>query len=436
MIPFNKISHDQTALIYHEERISYGELLRVSTSYQEALENTDEKIIFIPMEETPKTIYKIVACMLAKKIFVPVPGQEALFHVQKIIDSFSSAALWMEEFEYFKTKRNELVLPEDTLFIGFTSGTTGERKGFVRNQQSWLRSFEIFHSVPVFHPKKYVTCLTPLHYSLGLYVLLQTLYSGQAFILDIKSIDDLLNMPEILNNVQIFSVPTVFRYWLARINKKILGAFDVILGGETMSVKQREQFFAQCPDASLYVFYGTSESSFITYTSDRFPENHCVGQNFPEVKISIKNKKNSIGKIVVNSPMNFQGYLKEGQFYPAEMEISTGDLGMYNRTLFYYGREDERINRKGEKIFPTEIEAIMLQLPQVKDLSIYGLPDPILGQRVVAEVVWQSQPLTLKEINQRIRKYSFRKVKIDTVITVNQVSYSESGKKEKISQES
>lgn len=280
-----------------------------------------------------------------------------------------------------------------------------------------------------------MTCLTPLHYSLGLYTLLQTLCSGQTYLLGLRKISSLASNPAVLNDSQIFSVPTVFNYWIEKMEKPMFGTFDVILGGESVTENQRKTFASKCPEARLFDFYGTSETSFISYNDQQLPERNCLGNFFPKVQVTILDADDSIGEIAVKSPMNFQGYLNNGQIILAEETIKTGDLGKYEKVLFYFGRKDKRINRKGEKIFPAYLEKIVLQLPQIKDALIYGVSDPELGERVLAEVVWKDEPLALSAINEFIKENSYRKGKIDTLLSVQEIQYNESGKKKRFIQE-
>jgi fatty-acyl-CoA synthase len=65
-----------------------------------------------------------------------------------------------------------------------------------------------------------------------------------------------------------------------------------------------------------------------------------------------------------------------------------GDLGRIDRdgTLVLIGRGTSVINRGGEKVFPQEIEQVLLEHPAVDDALVFGLPDERLGQSVAAIV--------------------------------------------------
>jgi acyl-CoA synthetase (AMP-forming)/AMP-acid ligase II len=67
----------------------------------------------------------------------------------------------------------------------------------------------------------------------------------------------------------------------------------------------------------------------------------------------------------------------------------TGDIGVLDgdRYLKLVGRIKELINRGGEKISPTEIEAILLEHSAVAEAAVFGVPDAKYGEEVAAAVV-------------------------------------------------
>ncbi len=69
--------------------------------------------------------------------------------------------------------------------------------------------------------------------------------------------------------------------------------------------------------------------------------------------------------------------------------LDTGDLGYLDEDgyLFLVGRSDDVINRGGEKIYPREIEEVLLAQPGVRSAAVVGAADDVLGERPVAYVV-------------------------------------------------
>jgi fatty-acyl-CoA synthase len=68
--------------------------------------------------------------------------------------------------------------------------------------------------------------------------------------------------------------------------------------------------------------------------------------------------------------------------------LMTGDRARWaaDGTLEFIGRDNMCINTGGEKVFPEEVEAVLLGHPGVKDVRVVSLPDPRFGRKVVAVV--------------------------------------------------
>lgn len=68
--------------------------------------------------------------------------------------------------------------------------------------------------------------------------------------------------------------------------------------------------------------------------------------------------------------------------------LRTGDLvRLEGDRVQFVGRADTTINVGGMKVQPLEVEQILLEVPGVADARVSGVPNPIAGQLVVAEIV-------------------------------------------------
>ncbi|MGE5421345.1 MAG: AMP-binding enzyme, partial [Chloroflexota bacterium] len=67
----------------------------------------------------------------------------------------------------------------------------------------------------------------------------------------------------------------------------------------------------------------------------------------------------------------------------------TGDLGEVDEDGFIYltARKNEIIKVRGKRLSPKEIEAVILQLPEVVDCSVEGIEDLIEGEALKATIV-------------------------------------------------
>jgi acyl-CoA synthetase (AMP-forming)/AMP-acid ligase II len=69
--------------------------------------------------------------------------------------------------------------------------------------------------------------------------------------------------------------------------------------------------------------------------------------------------------------------------------LATADLGFLDADGFLYlvGRADDVINRGGEKVYPTDVEQVLLADPRVSAAAVVARSHPISGQEPVAFVV-------------------------------------------------
>ena len=98
-----------------------------------------------------------------------------------------------------------------------------------------------------------------------------------------------------------------------------------------------------------------------------------------------------IGRVQIRGAGVITAYASGGRPGAIDDEgwLDTGDLGYLDAEgyLFLVGRSDDVINRGGEKIYPREIEEILLAQPGVRSAAVVGLADAVLGERPVAYVV-------------------------------------------------
>lgn len=105
------------------------------------------------------------------------------------------------------------------------------------------------------------------------------------------------------------------------------------------------------------------------------------------------------GEVVVRGPAVFDGYLDDPDANEAAFTngwYRTGDLGRFDADGFLTisGRVKEIINRGGEKVAPTEVEAVLARHGAVQQAHVFGIPHPTLGEEVVAAVVLRESAST------------------------------------------
>ena len=111
------------------------------------------------------------------------------------------------------------------------------------------------------------------------------------------------------------------------------------------------------------------------------------------------------GELQGRGPSCFSGYYGSPEeslkAWTSDGWFPLRDMGQWDGkgNLIILGRKDELIIRGGQNIQPGEIENHLLAHPKVKQAAIVGMPDPIMGQRVCAYIVPETEPeLELEEL--------------------------------------
>jgi acyl-CoA synthetase (AMP-forming)/AMP-acid ligase II len=95
------------------------------------------------------------------------------------------------------------------------------------------------------------------------------------------------------------------------------------------------------------------------------------------------------GELWVRGPQISGEYVGVGSTLDAEGWFPTKDRAWFDDEgyLFIEGRMDDTIIRGGENIAPAEIEDVLLDHPDVREVAVIGRPDEEWGERIVAVVV-------------------------------------------------
>jgi acyl-CoA synthetase (AMP-forming)/AMP-acid ligase II len=141
----------------------------------------------------------------------------------------------------------------------------------------------------------------------------------------------------------------------------------------------------------------------------------------------------------IRSDTAMLGYLNAPSPFDAEGWFNTGDVvethGEYLRIL---GRHSEIINVGGEKVYPAEVESVLLEMENIRDVTVKGIPNPVTGHIVMA-IVCLGQEEDPTALRRRIRRFCQGRLapyKIPRLVQMSQDAlYSERFKKVRVSVE-
>jgi len=433
----------QTAIIDGQESVTYKQLEQRVQERAKVLAAIPQKVILAPMSNAIDQLINFLALIRADKVAVPVNAGLSEQGLQDILAQFEAPLLLTDiltisEKAAGPIASDEYASPGDLAFIGFTSGTTGQPKGYRRTHQSWVKSFEGTNQLIRQSCKQSATVFGSMHYSLSLYTLMQTLYFGQTFILNQHfSTKRLIDLVKLTESLTCYLVPTMIHALVSKLeaqNEVLTEDYTIISSGAKLNVDIRRKLYRYCPNVQLYEFYGSSETSYISMETEQgIPSDNSVGQLFPGVEIVIDQPNaEGVGEIKVRSPLNFAGYHRKGEDYVATVAcVSTGDLGkVAGDTLEFYGRKDDCINRGGEKFYPLEFERQLLKLAAVAEIVVLGIPDAHYNEKIGAVIVWsdQNQAMSMAEINAYLASRMSRPAKIDHIFAVEEIPKQSNGK--------
>ncbi|WP_391206398.1 AMP-binding protein [Psychrobacillus sp. L4] len=330
----------------------------------------------------------------------------------------------------------------ELLFIGFTSGTTGIPKGYMRTHLSWIKSFEATNEVFQLDNMEHILAPGPFVQSLSLFALMQSLYYGATFHIVHKfNAHEVLTLCKQNPNAILFVVPTMIE---SMMHQAVLGQTHIqalINSGAKWSKESKRRAKEIFGEANLYEFYGSSEASYISYL-DVYEENksNSVGKPFSGVQVSIRDEhfqelpNGTIGQLYIRSDMMFLGYHHLPEETMAAFREGWLILGDYmymdeDGYLYLAGRAKNMLVSGGLNIFPEEVESILLQLPAIQEVMVLGVPDLYWGEQVTALVKWSGQQrLSIKEIKDYCRQNLASYKAPKQLITVDHFIYTSNGK--------
>jgi fatty-acyl-CoA synthase len=314
------------------------------------------------------------------------------------------------------------VPPEAPAEMLYTSGTTGSPKGCLLSHgnfwykareyldlHGWTAEDRCLVAVPYFHIFGALGCITANMLAGSTQVLMDVFEPEAAM----RLIQD--------ERVTVFSgVPTMFitilghpqfkAYDLRSLRTGTIGAAPV---PREMMAKILDREHGLGMDAT--VVYGLTEATGGTHFTRRGDPLDkrvaTVGRVTPELVDRIVDPATGRecapgeeGEVCVKGPSLMLGYYKRPEATAEKVRdgwLHTGDMGVKDADgyLRITGRLTDMIIVGGFNTYPAEIENFYLRHPAILDVSIVGVPDPVLGEVVMAFVIPKAgQTLTAEEV--------------------------------------
>lgn len=331
-------------------------------------------------------------------------------------------------------------ISSDIAMIIYTSGSTGEPKGVTLTHRNMLVAS---HSINTYLENKeedIVLCALPLSFDYGLYQMIMSISMGATLVLEKDFVWPHLFLKQIQKN-KVTAIPLV-PSMVGLLQKAIsIAKYDystvryVTNTGAALSIDHISILKNIFPNAEIFSMYGLTECKRCTYLPPKYIETKptSVGIAIPNTELWIVDENNNkvgpnvVGQLVIrgetimkyywNNPIATKEKLKYDPYYD-EYLLYTGDFAELDQEgfLYYRGRADEVIKSRGVKVSPKEIEDIIMLLPQVNEVAVFGKENNIYGEEICAVISVKDQKnIQCSDITNICQKF-LEKEKIPTYI--------------------
>ncbi|HVR55105.1 MAG TPA: class I adenylate-forming enzyme family protein [Pseudorhodoferax sp.] len=362
----------------------------------------------LPTTSTPAQLAGLAANAGAKRLFLdrsvaePWPEDAALPRV--LLD-----AGWSDWLRDAPAPQPVAVTAQSAFNIIYSSGTTGMPKGIV--QSCGMRWAQLQRSpTNGFGPDAVTLLSTPLCSNLTLTYLFGALGLGGTVVLMRKfDAGRYLALAQQHHATHSVLVPVQFRRLLDHpdFERSDLSTLTRrFCAGAPFSAALKAEVLRRWPGA-LTEYYGLTEGGGRTeLQAERFPDKlHTVGRPSAGNDIRLIDAEgrelppHAVGEIVGRSATMMTAYhglpekTREAEWFdPTGLRfIRTGDMGRFDADgfLVLVDRRKDMLISGGFNLYPSDLEAVLLQHPQVADATVVGVPSERWGETPVAFVVIQ-----------------------------------------------
>ncbi|AOY75655.1 long-chain fatty acid--CoA ligase [Clostridium formicaceticum] len=401
---------DREAIIWKGKVYTYNWLSHKTKEFLQILKSQnihEGQIVSVEGDYSPTISALIIALIHNGNIIVPLSSaiEENKKEFLQIADVSKRVVFDKEDhYEMIDTDNKiesplleRLIKEKESGLVLFSSGSTGKSKGALHNFNLLLEKY-----------KKQQKTLRTLIFLLidhigGINTLFYILANGGTMVIETsKNPGDICRAIEKYGVELLPTSPTFMNLLMLSEEYKNYNLTSLKLityGTEPMPVFTLKKFNEIFPHIQLKQTYGLSELGIMATKSESNSSLWVkLGGDGYETKVVegtlwIKAKSSMLGYL--NAPNPFD---EDGWFNTQDMVLQKGDYFMI------LGRQSEIINVGGEKVYPAEVESVILEVENIKDVTVRGEANPLMGNIVCAKVNLL-YPEDLLSVKKKIKAY-------------------------------
>jgi long-chain acyl-CoA synthetase len=315
--------------------------------------------------------------------------------------------------------------PDDLAFLQYTGGTTGVAKGAMlthRNLVANLQQVSPWIARNLADGKETALIPLPLYHVFALTVNLVFMKIGAHIIL-VTNPRDIPALIHLLKKTPITAMIGVNTLYNALLNAPVFSEVNVrslkLAAAGGMAVQRAvAQRWKAATGVTLIEGYGLTETSPIAIANplnlDEWSGN--IGLPIPSTEAAILDDAGKelpvgqVGEIAIRGPQVMKGYWQRpeetAKVFTADGWFRTGDMGFMDEEGYFKitDRKKDMIVVSGFKVFPNEIEDVVMEHPGVLEVAAIGVPDERSGEAVKIVVVRNDPALTESELLEHCRQ--------------------------------
>jgi acyl-CoA synthetase (AMP-forming)/AMP-acid ligase II len=314
---------------------------------------------------------------------------------------------------------------EDLAMLLYTSGTTGKPKGAMISHYAAVRGgYEYSLGVDAGADDVFVGFLPMSHsYGCGSILIQPLLLQATVVLMDKFAVETAFQLIEQEKvSLQLGSAT----HYILELNHKSRSQYDLssLRAGLIAGMIAPEGLITRVEnEMNVYLtsFWGASEvgpglGSMCPYPSPLDIREQYIGRPVDGTQMRVVDprtreelKEGQIGELTLKGWHVMQGYWKNPEGTARQIIdgwLHMGDLASREPDGFFkiHGRTKDLINRGGYKIYPYELECLLVEHPKVEQVCVVATPNPVLGESICACVIpGKDQSITLAEVRDLLK---------------------------------
>ncbi|MHB1402910.1 MAG: AMP-binding protein [Thiobacillus sp.] len=315
------------------------------------------------------------------------------------------------------------VTRDDIAFLQYTGGTTGVAKGAILTHGNLVANVEqtsAWIGTVLREGEEVVVTPLPLYHVFALTANLLTFVKWGGNNVLIANPRDIPGFVKVLRTTRftaITGVNTLYRKLLdapgfERVKPANAGALKLAVAGGMSVQRAVAERWQQRMGVTLIEGYGLTEASPIVCANpiDAAGFSGAIGMPIPSTRVEIRDEAGNplppgkAGELCVQGPQVMRGYWnmadETARVLSADGWLRTGDIcEMDARGMVrFVERAKDVVVVSGFKVYPNEVEDVLMLHPGVSEAGVVGVPDEKSGEAVKAFVVKQNPALTAAEL--------------------------------------